>query len=79
MVVVDACSLCGESIHIELNCFERSSRHDAKRPFYLDEELPESLAELCEPSSITVFRCRNCDSPVSDTVPMARYEDLIDD
>ena len=73
-VVRDQCS-CGEPISIELNCPLRTSRTDKKRPFYPDQGLPEGLdPQRYSEHGSSVFRCRKCGEPVSETVQSAKYE-----
>ncbi|MFM1640937.1 ead/Ea22-like family protein [Aeromonas salmonicida] len=73
-VVRDQCR-CGEPISVELNCPRRTSRTDKKRPFYPDQGLPEGLdPQRYSEHGSSVFRCRKCGEPVSETVQSAKYE-----
>lgn len=73
-VVRDQCS-CGEPISVELNCPRRTSRTDKKRPFYPDQGLPEGLdPQRYSEHGSSVFSCRKCGEPVSETVQSAKYE-----
>ncbi len=73
-VVRDQCS-CGEPISVELNCPRRTSRTDRKRPFYPDQGLPEGLdPQRYSEHGSSVFCCRKCGEPVSETVQSAKYE-----
>lgn len=72
-IIKDSCA-CGKKINVELNCKPRCSRKDKKRPHYPDEELPAGLdPNKFSRQSMSVFRCRNCSQPVSETVPSAKY------
>ncbi len=72
-IIEDICA-CGKKINVELNCKPRCSRKDKKRPHYPDEELPAGLdPNKYSRHSMSVFRCRNCSQPVSETVPSAKY------
>ncbi|MFM4963217.1 hypothetical protein ACEUBT_05600 [Aeromonas bivalvium] len=74
-VVRDQCS-CGEPISVELNCPRRTIRTDKKRPFYPDEGLPDGLdPQNYSEHGSSVFRCRKCGEPVSETVLAAKYGD----
>ncbi|MFM2618604.1 hypothetical protein AAFX26_15885 (plasmid) [Vibrio alginolyticus] len=65
---------CGEAISIELNA-PFGGRKDKKRPFYPDQELPEGADPTAySKRGISVFRCRKCGEPVSETVPEASYD-----
>ncbi len=68
-IIKDECS-CGEKISVEIDS-PSASRTDGKRPFYPDEKLPCGLDP--KKYSVSVFRCRNCLSPVGETVPSAKY------
>lgn len=73
-VIEDQCS-CGEPISVELDCKQRVSRTDKKRPFYPDKRLPEGLDPTkYHANGMSVFRCRKCGEPVGETVPAAKYE-----
>jgi len=54
---------CGEPISIELMADKsRTCRKDLKRPFYPDDDYQNAT---------TVFRCRQCRKPITETVPEA--------
>jgi hypothetical protein len=73
-VVEDMCS-CGEKISVQINCTQRVSRTDKKRPFYPDAKLPDAVdPEKYSIENVSVFRCRKCRQPVSESVPAASYE-----
>ncbi|MGY5706470.1 hypothetical protein ACXHRA_20995 [Vibrio antiquarius] len=61
-IIKDKCE-CGEPTLVELDSAQ-SFRNDKKRPHYSDSS-----------SSVTIFRCRSCEEPVSNTVPSANYDD----
>ena len=72
--VINTKCQCGEPISIELNA-PVTSRTDGKRPFYPGEKLSEGLDPTAYSArNITVFRCRKCEQPVSETVPEASYD-----
>lgn len=63
--IIETNCRCGEPINIEIDCeWSRTCRTDLKRPFYPDRDVARST---------TVFRCRSCEEPVSETVPRAEH------
>lgn len=73
-IIDDKCS-CGEEISVQINCKQRVCRTDGKRPFYKDAKLPDGVdPTMYSVDSITVFRCRNCNQPVDETVAAASFD-----
>lgn len=63
--IIETQCQCGEPISLEEECeWARACRADLKRPFYPDDDVMRSK---------TVFRCRNCEEPVSESVPLAKH------